>query len=595
MAAFTSRGGRGDSTPNSPLPSPSSAPSLSRSISLSPISVSASASTTSLRATTLLRRAGSVKLRGDKISERLGSMRMRDSSRFRKRSKSNPQISSKPPPIPTAGLPISQPRHSWAPHRQDLPPWDRTVDAVYHKYTRGHTKKSAFQDVLTRFFKDHARQKPSSGYFRLPDPVRLRICRYLLPATNKPLCLNKSSFNRDVWRSEDFVPPSSTLRPLASYFEVSFAFRADILVAFLQGTRLHAVFSPYVGDKVSPLATVWLNKYGVYASNIVIEVDMSLLGCGAGPLAYKLLSNAEHTSRLLRAFAISQLKRSESLPMASLVLLCRRFYGQRPDLRQELTPGGHSRNTSNHSSRSTRTQKSEPSGTMRGIKLKSPGRKITMEQLLRQADAQSEPETAADFGPKISMRSASLPSGPLSRQYCPDSYLLICNQLLYLRGRVDSLRMCGFTEKYTTCFIQTLFPDVRVDPELHSYRVTPSTLWPKLSGQRSHVDMGEGYMAVDQHKLPGEVPPYLLRWEGCVQLPPPVVNEHGVSCLPPIVNDLQRQRSHVVRAGTSLSERTSEQMRKESGDSKKRSVWSWTMGKARLKKRTFSKGADTTM
>ncbi|KAF5022567.1 hypothetical protein F66182_5400 [Fusarium sp. NRRL 66182] len=516
------------------------------------------------------------------------------SAKARARSVSNPQASSKNRSTPVtplspafpAGLSFGNPSSS--PHRQGLPPWDRTFDAVYH----GTPRKASVEHVLASFFRHHGRKKPCGGYFRLPDSVRLRICKYLLPNHDRPLRLNKNAFNRDVWRPKDFASPSSTLARLSPYLCVSFAFRADVLVAFLKCTRLHAVFSPFVGPRICPLATTWLNKYGMYAEDIVIELDMTHLGCGPDPGAANLLANVEQVEDLLQKFIEAQLKRSETCPMKSLVLLCRRFHGKRP---AKIMPGRYS----------NMSYSSRPGSA--GIKTPEPY--TSAESLSRRYESASDAETLTSpvispgvRSPTLPLQSPTLPlTIPLVEEYCPDSYLLFCNNVIHLRGRVNSIRMCGFSDKYTAQFMGTLLPDQN---NALAYRVAPSTVWPKLSGQKSFIDTGDGSIILDEHETSpiNDIPSILRRWEGCVQLPPPLIDAQGNRRLPPIVGDLQQLRNAVARTGTSLSERTCEELRKEATkgsetSEKKRSMWfleKYAKGKGKKKKRVLSRDAATT-
>jgi hypothetical protein len=479
-------------------------------------------------------------------------------ARGRDRSTSNPFKNRSQPVTPvTPNTPISPNFPKLRPPanlpRQNLPAWDRAYDAVCHSTV---DEKASFENVLLAFFKDHGRRKSSFGYFRLPDSVRFQICLYLLPDNDKPLRLNKYPFNRDVWRSQDFTSPYSTLGPLSPYLEVSFAFRADVLVTFLQKTRLHAVLSPFIGPRVSPLATKWLNTYGPYASNIVIELEMSHLGGGPTPDAENLLANSEKTGLNFKYFIMSQLKRNSSCPMESLILLCRRFYGKRPP---KIEPETTSASISAASSR-------PPS---RGVKTPEPysprGKPLQRWESLPRDELLLSPATSHD----TDRPGVPRPTVVRTRdEYCPDSNLVFCNNVLHLKGRISSMRMCGFSEDYTARLMGSMFSH----QNSLAYRVTPSTIWPKL----------------DEHEVAASdnIPNALRKWEGCVQLPPPHIDGNGNLRLPTLVADLQRLRDSVPRSETSLSERTCEELRNEV---KKKRFLSEKKGLAWLKE-PFGKG-----
>ncbi|RSM12075.1 hypothetical protein CEP52_002702 [Fusarium oligoseptatum] len=524
----------------------------------------------SLRTSSLLRRVGSVRAHRNDLSERLGLLRMMNPSSARRRSKSNPQVAS-PPTTPRFF--VQEPPS----HRKGLPAWDRAFDAVYHS-SSSHT--SNFSDTLTSFFEDHGRSRPSSGYFRLPDDIRQRICNLVLPIIDRPVRLNRIFFTRDVWREDDLTSPTSALLPLAPYLQVSFAFRADILVAFLQSVTLHAVFSPFVGCRVNPLATTWLNRYGLYARSVAVEVDMSRLGCGPADSATCLLPDVEHVEDLVCEFVDSQLRRKESLPLQNLILLCRRFYGRRGSSLSRPNTG-----------RSSGASSSSRGNSAEDIRFQSPEMYASMDELMKQM---TEETVSSPF-------EMPMPSPLPQTEYCPDSYLLFCNYIVHLKGRINSLRMCGFDETYTTRFMATLFSDVSTG---QAYRVAPSTIWPRLSGQKSCLDAGDGYTILDEHQVQSALnaPTALRPWEGCVQLPPPIPDEEGNPSLPPMVGDLQRLRTPYARTVTSLSERTCDQMLKETGglrngsDKNRFLRFMEKYGKKKKKKqRTLTREASATM
>lgn len=459
--------------------------------------------------------------------------------------------------------PINLPSNTGVtPHRRGLPAWDRTFDAVYHKHAGGQNttnNDARFSDAIQQFFKDHGHERPSSGYFRLPDSIRMRICQFVLAPhrIEKPIRLNRSSFSRDCWRTDDLQSPSTALLPLDPYLEVSFGFRADLLVAFLLDVRLHATFSPYVGPRVSPLATTWLNRYGKYAQEIVVEIDMTRLDCGAEIYAVGLLPGVEHIDALLHKFVEHQLCRKKTRPLDSLVLLCRRFYGQRYQAEPTKSTAGRSSEASNYSRLS---QRSEPPSSLEGTRQDSPGfeKALSSSPVRRRPFWNIDSDEAANSSiegndgietPDPRQTDNKNPTSPFlpghQVYYCPDSYLDICDRLLALRGRVNSVRICGFSEEYATRFVDAMFPSAPRDLRQHCYRVAPSTVWPRLSGQKSYVDTGNRSLMLDDHDAAPTTNSNaaVAAWEGCVQLPPPVIDASGTPYLPPVVRALQRMRS----------------------------------------------------
>ncbi|KAM9878708.1 alpha beta hydrolase fold protein [Verticillium dahliae] len=84
--------------------------------------------------------------------------------------------------------------------RDDLPPWDRVVDIVYHKHRREErpaNTEDLFSACLCAFLGQHERQPwyhPRLSYLGLPDTIRYRICRHLIASHAKaeptPICLS---------------------------------------------------------------------------------------------------------------------------------------------------------------------------------------------------------------------------------------------------------------------------------------------------------------------------------------------------------------------------------------------------------------------
>ncbi|KAL2881212.1 hypothetical protein SGCOL_003503 [Colletotrichum sp. CLE4] len=335
---------------------------------------------------------------------------------------------------------MEKPKSGWpaGSTRQNLPPWDRSIDIVYHQYRRGQAlpdKAIDFENSVTIFFADHKReqqQEPISPYLRLPAVARFKICQCLIADYNpdRPICLNDGRFMREVWSDDEYTSLAAAMGPLQPYLNVSFALRADMMVAFLMEERFHITLSPFVGPYLNPLATLWCDKYGHFMQQVIVELDLTRLGFGPGKEACKLRAGTVNMDDLIGAFVKGQLRRKTYSTLKSLVLLCRRFWGERPS--GHLPPG----------SRPAADQNDQGTST--------------------------EPEQV--FAPKRSNCGADF-------SYCPDEFLRICEPFIRLEGMVDSMRLCGFSNGYTHSLLRRIFPIPERSDEVkhHTYRVAPSS------------------------------------------------------------------------------------------------------------------------
>lgn len=220
-------------------------------------------------------------------------------------------------------------------NRRDLAPWDRTVDVVYHQYPRGHPrpdKSLDFEHSIDMFMREHGRHRGSAkGYFSLPAAVRSRIWEYVMEAdpNDKPIALTMARWNKDAWRPDEFSNLSEAMESLRSYLEVSFEFRADVLVHFLMARRFHITYSLCVGTRLNPLAVKWVEKYSHHMQDIALEIVLTEYRFGLNPHAHLLVPATTGLETLIQDFVRVQLKRKPVSTLNSLVVLCRRFHGRR--------------------------------------------------------------------------------------------------------------------------------------------------------------------------------------------------------------------------------------------------------------------------
>ncbi|PTB65801.1 hypothetical protein BBK36DRAFT_1159928 [Trichoderma citrinoviride] len=225
--------------------------------------------------------------------------------------------------------------------RPSLPPWDRTVDVVYHKYAHGEAgrpeedRKTIAVKVLTnKFFALHKRNNNKSKGGSSGDNL---VASYETLGS-KPIGLNPFHWDQDCWEPSDFTPLRQVLATFRPYMSVSFDFHSTIFITILSAYTFHVTFSPFTAQRLNPLATTWLNKYSPFMSSLIIEIDLSRLGLGPSPQAANLLPCTTNLQRLLHSFSLAQLQRSPEAPLESLILACRRFHGQREDLPEPPLP-----------------------------------------------------------------------------------------------------------------------------------------------------------------------------------------------------------------------------------------------------------------
>ncbi|PHH73012.1 hypothetical protein CDD82_5690 [Ophiocordyceps australis] len=391
-----------------------------------------------------------------------------------KSKKHKPNTLSKPrrsgPIVISSPLAPAEPRPA-----KKLPPWDRTVDLVYHMPPPADTQTHYQHDKrLGCFLAAHGRAPAASPWTRLPPAIRQRICLLLvdshlaaLPAS-PPVTLSRRVFTRATWSRHDLVVLDAVTRPLQPYLATSLALYADVMLALLSRYTFHVVLSPFVGPRLSPLATLWLNKYGPYMDSLIVEIDMTCLGLGPEPAAASLGPGLARIQALLHDLVASQLRRPTSLPLAHLALLCRRFHGSRPPRPSSSSSSADAEAVPRSSYASSRSHRSHHSQQSLKTALSSNTR------------ASSTHSLEAPCTPSFHHHHPR--AGP---EYCPDAHLAICDALSPLASRIASIRLCGFSESYSRRLVRALFPAANPDA---CRRFTPATAWPLLPGQTCCVD-----------------------------------------------------------------------------------------------------------
>lgn len=261
------------------------------------------------------------------------------------------------PTLKLSTIPEKRPESREQSKAPTTPPWDRIYDVGFH--AQGSVSGNA-RDALSRVDKfarsvallrarsgreykptdveirgGDDRQPSPSRLFQLPMAVRLQIYRHILGTTgagagSRPIRMNAMVHNRLAWPEDAFDALSDVLAPLRDVLVVSSGLRAELLAALFLERSFHVTFSPYVRPATSPLAVAFVNRYGCLMQRMALELDCTRLGYGMEAAASGLAPGMLHVDGLVRDFVAGQMARAGYNTMDSLVVLCRRFHGNRP-------------------------------------------------------------------------------------------------------------------------------------------------------------------------------------------------------------------------------------------------------------------------
>ncbi|ORY57783.1 uncharacterized protein BCR38DRAFT_489784 [Pseudomassariella vexata] len=216
------------------------------------------------------------------------------------------------------------------------------ISILNYKERRGEPEDEPFRKVIGGLYLLHGLQEPmgpkneSHDLFDLPERVRRRIWSYVVldgqKKPRKPVRLQPfNAFLKDVWLSDDFYTTRDLFQPIRGALSACSAMRVDLMAYILATHRFHFTFSPYVRDKTCPEFFHWMYRYSHLMQLMIIELDLSRLEFGADAAAIGLSEGSPHVDKLVAEFVEIQLD-GRSMPIQSLVLLARRFHGQRTNM-----------------------------------------------------------------------------------------------------------------------------------------------------------------------------------------------------------------------------------------------------------------------
>jgi len=317
------------------------------------------------------------------------------------------------------------------------PSWDRTVDVIIPKFPQGGDAKPVsaavkFKKAVVRYYMTFHHQQDGANeaqpLFKLPEDIRLKIYSHVLEASSSqmpcPIRMGEMSLMQPVWPEGYFQTLQEALAPGQGALESCFALRAELMAALFTSRRFHVTLSPYVSEPLFPLTTTYISMYGCLMENVTLEMDFTKLGYGPDPSAVAFGPGTLNMRGLVSNFVGTIKKRGgEGTKMNNLVILCRRFYGNRP------IP-----NAFNGS---------------RGMDFASPSKPRQAVHVQRSPCSvltQGCPENHLEIKPYV----------------CP-KHEEVAELLTSLRGLLESVRLVGFSEAFTSrmiCLLHDGMPNV---------------------------------------------------------------------------------------------------------------------------------------
>lgn len=395
-----------------------------------------------------------------------------------------------------------------------LPAFDRTVDLTLHRKSRKvgdcviasvPRPSDKFTHVWRLFTDEYVNGRPFTRYnrkkrfryFDLPDKVRFRIVQHIIADSHaeEPILLNGKRQAHPAWPDDAFVTLWSVLGPLQAYLRASPDMRADIMVTLLLTRSFHVIYSPFVKEKSSPLATQWLLRYLHMMQDVRLELDMTKLGFGHSWESTMLSNQLTAIGDLVWKFTDKMLTRDEkNNTLGRLTVHCRRYFGYRQgrnplegneDAYRYPLPG---------------SDKNDP----RALNLCENGSTYNSKQPWNyNRPAPSLPPSANNpYSGHRRHHADRLYRVP----YVNENQLSVADSLRKLVGRVESIRMVGFSEQWSYLTHEALWPKEEKDAiasdikHIHIDRYTPS--------RHSHVAPGHAiYLDFGIHKGVHRYPP----------------------------------------------------------------------------------------
>ncbi|KAG6367865.1 hypothetical protein INS49_002061 [Diaporthe citri] len=372
---------------------------------------------------------------------------------------------------------------------QDIDPFaafDRTVDLTW--------PSGRFEHVLTLFVAQYAKGRPFKKhngkkrfpYFDLPNKIRFEVMRHLVADTDtgKPILLNRQRQASPAWPADAFVSLGSVFKPLQATMWACPRLRAEVMVVLLLTRKFHVIFSPWVKECTQPLPTTWLFRYLHLMQDVSLEIDMTKLGFGHSWESTAMDASLENISGLIRKFTAEMLTRDSANSMGRLTIHCRRYFGYRQE------PNAVQGRQGAYKHPLIGGEEDEPRSIV-------PGQDGS-------ARNGGQPRNYNRRAPSLPPSAAKPYSGHLRHHadlphrvpYVTEDQLSVASPLRALTGRVDSVRMVGFSEQWTYATHLNMWPEAERNAvsdavkHYHIDRQTPSRHSYAAPGHAIFLDYG---------------------------------------------------------------------------------------------------------
>lgn len=387
-----------------------------------------------------------------------------------------------------------------------LPAFDRTVDLTVYRKSRREGRclvasvprpSGKFTHVWKIFTEQYAKGRPFNRYnkkkrfryFDLPGEARFLVVRHIIADTHtgKPILLNGKRQAYPAWPDDAFDTLWSVLEPLQAYLWASPHMRADIMITLLLTRQFHVIFSPFMKPASSPLATKWLTRYLPMMQNVRLELDMTKLGFGHSWEATAMSAKLQDIGDLVWMFTETILTRDAvANSVGQFTIHCRRYFGYR----QGKNPLEGREGAYKYPLRGS--DDNDP----RALNISKDGSEYNPNKPWNyNRTAPSLPPSAKNPYSGHRRHHADRPNRV---PYVNEAQFSVADSLRKLVGRVDNIRMVGFSEDWTFWTHEALWPkeeqDAIPDEEKHSHidRCTPSRHDYVAPGHAVYFDFGIG-------------------------------------------------------------------------------------------------------